>query len=191
MVPTSEIPFLCWRRKRTVQAIRRGFLRWRKRDSDFPFWKRKILLSPRTYSLPCTSKSISICFLPVIKTTEHSRKNNRSRKTDPKKMMNLTTPRRKKYRYEFVRIPKVISSRFPLNPIVRKPRMHNAETHLSRVDLLAGERVVVGTHLECWRCVTGRFVVWRIEVLIEKSRRGPLFRGGGYPFPDDINCGAR
>lgn len=52
-VPTSEIPFLCWRRKRTVQAIRRGFLRWRKRDSDFPFWKRKILLSPRTNSLPC------------------------------------------------------------------------------------------------------------------------------------------
>jgi hypothetical protein len=27
-------------------------LRWRKSDSDLPFWKRKILLSPRTYSLP-------------------------------------------------------------------------------------------------------------------------------------------
>lgn len=51
-VLTSEIPFLCWRRYRTVQDNRRGFLRWRKRDSDFPFWKRKILLSPRTYSLP-------------------------------------------------------------------------------------------------------------------------------------------
>lgn len=55
----------------------------------------------------------------------------------------------------------------------------NNATHLSRVDLLAGERVVVGTHLECWRCVTGRFVVWRIEVVVEKSRREPLFRGGG------------
>lgn len=45
---TSEIPFLCCLRKRTVQAMRRGFLRWRKRDSVFPFWNRKILLSPRT-----------------------------------------------------------------------------------------------------------------------------------------------
>ncbi len=53
---TSEIPLRCWRRKRTVQAIRRGFLRWRKRDSDLPFWNRKTLLSPRTYSLPCRRK---------------------------------------------------------------------------------------------------------------------------------------
>ena len=45
---------LVWRK--TVQAMRRGFLRWRKRDSDFPFWKRKILLSPRTKSLPCSGK---------------------------------------------------------------------------------------------------------------------------------------
>lgn len=45
---TSEIPLRCWRRKRTVHAIRRGFLRCRKSDSLFPFWKRKILLSPRT-----------------------------------------------------------------------------------------------------------------------------------------------
>jgi len=61
---TSEMPFLCCLRKRTVQAIRRGFLRCRKRDSDFPFWKRKILLSPRTNSLPCLqAKSISICHL--------------------------------------------------------------------------------------------------------------------------------
>lgn len=51
--PTSEIPLRCWRRKRTVHAMRRGFLRWRKRDSDFPLKKRKILLSPRTNSLPC------------------------------------------------------------------------------------------------------------------------------------------
>ena len=45
---TSEIPFLCCLRYNVVQAIRRGFLRWRKRDSVLPFWKRKILLSPRT-----------------------------------------------------------------------------------------------------------------------------------------------
>jgi hypothetical protein len=45
---TSLNPFLCCRRKRTVHAMRRGFLRWRKRDSDLPFWKRKTLLSPRT-----------------------------------------------------------------------------------------------------------------------------------------------
>lgn len=45
---TSEIPLRCWRRYRTVHEMRRGFLRWRKRDSDLPFWKRKILLSPRT-----------------------------------------------------------------------------------------------------------------------------------------------
>ena len=36
--------------------MRRGFLRWRKRDSDLPFWNRKTLLSPRTYSLPCGAK---------------------------------------------------------------------------------------------------------------------------------------
>lgn len=47
-VRTSEIPFLCCLRKRMVHAMRRGFLRCRKRDSDLPFWKRKILLSPRT-----------------------------------------------------------------------------------------------------------------------------------------------
>ena len=52
-VRTSEIPFLLWRRQRTVHAILRGFLRWRKSDSDLPFWKRKILLSERTKSLPC------------------------------------------------------------------------------------------------------------------------------------------
>lgn len=79
-----------------------------------------------------------------------------------------------------------------LNPIARNPSNVNNVTHLSRVDLLAGERVVVGTHLECWRCVTGRFVVWRIEVVVEKSRREPLFRWCCLdPFPDDINCGAR
>lgn len=33
--------------------MRRGFLRWRKRDSLLPFWKRKILLSARTKILPC------------------------------------------------------------------------------------------------------------------------------------------
>ena len=51
---TSVMPFLRWRLQRTVHAIRRGFLRCRKSDSDLPFWKRKILLSPRTKSLPCT-----------------------------------------------------------------------------------------------------------------------------------------
>ena len=45
---TSEIPFLCCLRYSVVHAIRLGFLRWRKRDSVLPFWKRKILLSPRT-----------------------------------------------------------------------------------------------------------------------------------------------
>jgi hypothetical protein len=47
-VRTSVIPLRCWRRYRTVQAMRRGFLRWRKSDSDLPFWNRKILESPRT-----------------------------------------------------------------------------------------------------------------------------------------------
>lgn len=47
-VRTSVIPLRCWRRYRTVQAMRRGFLRWRKRDSDLPFWNRKTLESPRT-----------------------------------------------------------------------------------------------------------------------------------------------
>lgn len=51
--PTSEIPFLRCLLQRTVHAMRRGFLRWRKRDSLLPFWKRKTLLSPRTKSLPC------------------------------------------------------------------------------------------------------------------------------------------
>jgi hypothetical protein len=65
-VRTSEIPFLLWRRQRTVHAILRGFLRWRKSDSDFPHWKRKILLSERTKSLPCeeyvsTSAEHNIC----------------------------------------------------------------------------------------------------------------------------------
>jgi hypothetical protein len=50
---TSEIPFLCIRRYRVVHEILRGFLRWRNRDSVLLFWKRKILLSPRMYSLPC------------------------------------------------------------------------------------------------------------------------------------------
>ena len=45
---TSEIPFLCCLRYSVVHAMRRGFFRWRKRDSVLPFWKRKILLSPRT-----------------------------------------------------------------------------------------------------------------------------------------------
>ena len=45
---TSEIPFLWCLLYSVVHAIRRGFLRWRKRDSVLPFWKRKILLSPRT-----------------------------------------------------------------------------------------------------------------------------------------------
>ncbi len=36
--------------------MRRGFLRWRNSDSDLPFWNRKTLLSPRTYSLPCGAK---------------------------------------------------------------------------------------------------------------------------------------
>jgi hypothetical protein len=31
-------------------------LRWRKRDSDLPFWKRKILESPRTKILPYNTK---------------------------------------------------------------------------------------------------------------------------------------
>jgi hypothetical protein len=51
---TSEIPFLCIRRYRVVHEILRGFLRWRNRDSVLLFWKRKILLSPRMYSLPCS-----------------------------------------------------------------------------------------------------------------------------------------
>ena len=72
---TSVIPFLLWRRHRTVHAIRRGFLRCRKSDSDLPFWKRKILLSPRTKSLPCTFqpsawhpptiKVVSSCMCPM------------------------------------------------------------------------------------------------------------------------------
>ena len=45
---TSEIPLRCCRRKRTVHEIRRGFFRWRKSDSDLPFWNRKTFLSPRT-----------------------------------------------------------------------------------------------------------------------------------------------
>ena len=45
---TSEIPFLCCLRYSVVHAMRRGFFRWRNRDSVLPFWKRKILLSPRT-----------------------------------------------------------------------------------------------------------------------------------------------
>jgi hypothetical protein len=49
---TSEIPFLCIRRYRVVHEILRGFFLWRNRDSVLPFWKRKILLSPRTYSFP-------------------------------------------------------------------------------------------------------------------------------------------
>jgi hypothetical protein len=36
--------------------MRRGFLRWRKSDSDLPFWKRKNLLSPRTKILPCSRR---------------------------------------------------------------------------------------------------------------------------------------
>lgn len=51
----------CWRRNRTVQAIRRGFLRWANRDSDLPVRKRKTLLSPRTKILPC-KKFVSIIF---------------------------------------------------------------------------------------------------------------------------------
>jgi hypothetical protein len=50
---TSEMPFLCIRRYRVVHEILRGFFLCRKRDSVLPFWKRKILLSPRMYSLPC------------------------------------------------------------------------------------------------------------------------------------------
>lgn len=57
---TSVIPFLRCLRQRTVHAIRRGFLRWRNSDSDLPFWKRKILLSPRTNSLPCTFPKVSL-----------------------------------------------------------------------------------------------------------------------------------
>lgn len=45
---SSEIPFLCIRRKRTVHPIFRGFFLWRKRDSDFPLKNRKIRLSTRT-----------------------------------------------------------------------------------------------------------------------------------------------
>lgn len=63
---TSEIPLRCCLRKRTVQEIRRGFLRWRKRDSDLPFWKRKILLSPRTYSLPCDGRKSDMLALLVV-----------------------------------------------------------------------------------------------------------------------------
>lgn len=73
---TSEIPFLLWRRQRTVHAILRGFLRWRKRDSDLPFWKRKILLSERTKILPCKRVYVSTnadqsgcapCPVPILK----------------------------------------------------------------------------------------------------------------------------
>jgi hypothetical protein len=53
---TSEMPFLCILLYRVVHEILRGFLRWRKRDSVFPFWKRKILLSPRMKSLPCCNR---------------------------------------------------------------------------------------------------------------------------------------
>lgn len=38
------------------------------------------------------------------------------------------------------------------------------KTHLSRVDLLTAERIVVGTHLECWRCAAGRDEVLSIGV---------------------------
>ena len=76
--PTSEIPLRCWRRYRTVQAIRRGFLRWRKSDSDFPFWKRKILLSPRMYSLPYSTKEydVSICDNSMKRTPQSSPREN-------------------------------------------------------------------------------------------------------------------
>lgn len=45
---TSEIPFLCMRLNRIVQAILRGFLRWRNNDSDLPLKNLKTLESPRT-----------------------------------------------------------------------------------------------------------------------------------------------
>lgn len=44
---TSEAPFLCMRLNRTVQAILRGFLRWRNNDSDLPLKNLKTLESPR------------------------------------------------------------------------------------------------------------------------------------------------
>lgn len=47
--------------------MRRGFLRCRKRDSDLPFWNRKILLSPRTYSLPCNEEHRqNLVFSPIL-----------------------------------------------------------------------------------------------------------------------------
>ena len=111
------MPFLCWRRYRTVHAIRRGFLRCRKRDSDFPFWNRKILLSPRTNSLPCTvTKNVSDLMSQLL----------------------YLLGRR------WCRL-----SQYP--PFNQEP-----QTHLSWVDLLATERVVEGTHLECWRCAETR-----------------------------------
>lgn len=42
LATSSVMPFLCMRRYTTVQAILRGFLRWRKRDSDLEVEKRKI-----------------------------------------------------------------------------------------------------------------------------------------------------
>lgn len=45
---TSEAPFLCMRLNKMVQAILRGFLRWRNNDSDLPLKNLKTLESPRT-----------------------------------------------------------------------------------------------------------------------------------------------
>lgn len=56
----------------------------------------------------------------------------------------------------------------------RRDRVHS-KTHLARVDLLTAERVVVGTHLGCWRCAAGLFLSIGVGWL---SRIGLLRRPG-------------
>ena len=117
--------------------MRRGFLRWRNSDSDLPFWKRKTLLSPRTYSLPCDGKHGQIC---VFSTESNSSSFSRSPSTNfpPRPQSGVVRPRSQS------------SRRCAWLGVGNSASVDIAEmgnSYLAGVDPLAGERIVVRSHV--------------------------------------------
>jgi hypothetical protein len=68
-------------------------------------------------------------------------------------------------------------------------RRKKGTTHLSRVDLLTAERIVVGTHLERRRCAAGRDELLSVGVgwLSRSGLCGELF---ARPDTIVVRCGA-
>lgn len=115
--------------------MRRGFLRCRKSDSDLPFWNRKILLSPRTYSLPCDGEHRqNFSFFQLDNVSLGLRRNSHP------------GPRLASSKFGSNRV--ALDSGWEISPSVAFAGMGNP--YLARVNPVTGESIVVRSHCGGW-----------------------------------------